>query len=174
MTREEIFEIMRPIILLTTGVPHCYLATQNRPSCDGDYCIVEPKLNPRCIGQLTKSKFDDTTAATDITLQYITECKIIFYRGPVMQYAERMPFSNFRSDVSEMLQRANLGWNRFEGPHDLRALQSAQWEPRAQLSVYLMYVVRTPTVEVNKIDNVEVIIRDEKTRILEEIKIEDN
>jgi hypothetical protein len=169
MIRDQIFDVMRPIILSVTGVPECILANSNAPSPSGEYCSVEPFLGIEERGQanvLMKTSLTPESVDTDVQAQLITECSLNFYRGDSRSRAQRMKQANKIPSVSAALFNANLGWNRTGPINDLTALQSADWESRAQISIYLMFTTTLPET-VNSIETVEYELQNSEGDILE-------
>ncbi len=158
MTNLELFNIMRQIVLIVTGVPEVILANPNAPSPKGEYASIKPKQSISQRGQANIHRKTSTTSQSqdeDVRAQIIAECSINFYRGDsARDRAERLFQCNKRSDISALLFRNGLGWNR-EGPiNDLDALQSNNWEQRAQISIFVMYET-TSEITINSIESAE-------------------
>lgn len=156
MTNDQIFDVMREIIILVTGVPECILDNQNAPSPSGEYCAVQPKQSVTQRGQ-ANIEYASAPGSIDMTQtiksQMVAVCSINFYRGAALDYATLLAQANKRSDVSQILYRAGLGWLEVVSINNLTALQSEQWEPRAQISIRLGYEIEQ-TVTINTIERI--------------------
>lgn len=155
MTRDEVFDVVRPIILSVTGTPEVILADPNAPSPKGEYASVEPKQSLSQRGQANIYRSTSTAPLAvdvDVRAQVIVECSINFYRGNARDRAERLFQANKRPDISASLFKAGLGWNRENAINNLTSLQSNNFEQRAQLSIFLMYETTDPVV-INSIES---------------------
>lgn len=174
MTNEELFDKIRPIVLAATGVPEVIFANQGKSghAPDGPYASVFPRQTVRQRGQSNtfRKNGPNNQIVTAVRAQVIATCSINFYRGDAHQYAERMFECNKHPNISMMLMRAGLGWNGADNANDLTALQSAAWEPRAQVSIRLMYVAESVS-EINNILSAEIVIEDEKARVITTVTV---
>lgn len=163
MNKLELFELLRPIVQTVTGVPTCIYADQNVKAPTGTYAAIRPKQSIRRRGQADVNwKPGAPVESVDITRKthVITECSINFYRDGAEDYAEMMLEADKRPDVYETLYRAGVGWLRAGPVNNLTALQANNWEPRAQISVFLIYDV-ADTVNVNSIESAEIQVQNE-------------
>lgn len=171
MTREQLFDILRPIIMTVTGVPECILADPNAPSPQGEYASVEPLLSIRQRGQANIIRTDTAPVTSpigpvnnsnvDVRAQVIANCSINFYRGDARYRASRLLQANKRPDISVILFQNKIGWNGAEPINDLTALQSNQREQRAQITIRLMYEIIDPVI-INAIYSAQLIVENEK------------
>ena len=171
MTREQLFDILRPIILTVTGVPECILADPNAPSPRGEYASVEPLLSIRQRGQANMIRTDTAPVSSpigpvndsnvDVRAQVIANCSINFYRGDPRYRASRLLQANKRPDISAILFQNKIGWNGAEPINDLSALQSHRREQRAQITIRLMYEITDPVI-INTIYSAQLIVENEK------------
>lgn len=154
MTNEEIFDIIRPVILLVTGVPECILANPNDDAPNGPYCSVQPTQNIReyAQGRIVRNCENDIFTE-DVRAQVIAECSINFYRKGALDFPKKLLRADRRSDAKSMLLQANLGWFRTSDIRNLTALQSARQEPRSQISIFLAYETSNP-FEIDYIERV--------------------
>lgn len=157
MTNEELFAKLRPIVLLATGVPECILADQStptgsKPSPTGAYASITPRQTVSERGQANISMRDvpGDKVEYDVRAQILCSCSVNFFRGQALMYAERLKQANKRPDVSALLFKAGIGWNMADAVNNLTALQSANFEQRAQITLRLMYEASS-VVEVNNI-----------------------
>lgn len=67
--------------------------------------------------------------------QIVGSCSVNFYRGNALAYARKLHQCNKRPDVSMMLFKSGIGWGGTDAVNNLTALQAANWEPRAQVTV---------------------------------------
>lgn len=171
MTRENLFDIVRQIIMTVTGVPECILADPNAPSPSGEYASVEPMLSLGQRGQantyrentspVTSPIGDVNNVSVDTRAQVMARCSVNFYRGDARYRASRLMQCNKRPDISALLFKNKLGWNGVEPVNDLTALQSNQYEQRSQITLKLMYELLDP-VEINAIYSAQIIVENEK------------
>lgn len=174
MTELELFNIIRPIVLLVTGVPECILANPNAESPSGEYAVIEPKSNVTSRGQaniVSKDKVGPIDIDVTIKRQLIAQCSVQFYRGAALDYASRLMDCNKRSDVSRMLYQAGVGWNRAGPVNNLKTLQSDNVENRSQISLFLMYE-ETDETSVNSIERIQIQVQNEDAQVLETIELE--
>lgn len=154
MTNEELFDKLRPIILLATGVPEVIFANQqvSGKAPQGAYASLYPRQSVRQRGQSNtyKRNAPGDKIETKVRAQIIATCSVNFFRGDAHMYAERLFECNKHPNISMMLMRAGLGWNGSDSVNDLTALQSANWEQRAQINIRVMYVTETES-EINNI-----------------------
>lgn len=169
MTNEELFDKLRPIILQATGVPEVIWGNQYTPEDDdyspaGEYASIFIRQSVVERGQaivVQRDKVGDLVE-TDVRAQVIASCSVNFYRGNAHQYAERLKQCNKHPGISIALFMAGLGWNGADSVNDLTALQASAWEPRAQVTIRLMYEVLTRT-DINNILSASVRLLDAET-----------
>lgn len=171
MTNEELFAKIRPIILAATGVPECILANQGpvagNKAPSGEYASVFPRQSVMERGQANvyqRNKVGDLVE-TEVRAQVMASCSVNFFRGKAHEYAELLKQCNKHPSISIALYKAGLGWNDADAVNDLTALQSANWEARAQITIRLMYEV-TSITDINNILSASVIIENEKAEEL--------
>jgi hypothetical protein len=168
MTNDELFDIMRPIILTVTGVPEVILANPNAPAPSGPYAAVQPQQVITEQGQANVRRSNVTgqeSITVDVRAQIMCECSINFYRGDTRTMAGKLKQSNKRPDVSATLFKNKLGWNRTGPVNNLTALQSNNFESRAQITIFLMYETTDPVV-INSIEQVAWEVQNEKAEVL--------
>lgn len=157
MTEDQLFDILRPIILTVTGVPECILTDPNRPGPEGVYAAVKPQVSIVNRGQANVSRKAGTAQATqDVTVKAQLECRawVNFYRGDARTNAQKLIDCNKRPDISADLFKAKLGWAGTSQVNDLTALQSDKWESRAQIELTLLYETSDPIV-INSIERID-------------------
>jgi len=176
MTNEEIFAKLRPIVLAATGVPECILADQYSegqvPSPQGAYATITPRQSVSERGQanvIQRNKVGDLVE-TEVRAQIMASCSVQFYRGEALQYAERLKQANKLPSISIMLYKAGLGWNGTDAVNNLTALQSANFEQRAQITIRIMYE-SVLLDEINNILSASVIVENEKADALAEFDV---
>lgn len=172
MTNEEIFTILRPIILRVTGVPECILADPNGKSPLGAYCSIRPRQSVSERGQanIYTSNQPDDKIRTEVRSQIICRCDINFYRGAAMQYAELLKECHKRPDVTWELFKHKIGWGGTEPVNNLTALQASKFEQRSQITVKLLYET-TQHADMNNIKSVGIVTENEKGKVLQNIQI---
>ncbi len=154
MTDEQVFSVIRKIILRVTGVPICIIANPDDDPGEGQYCTVQPAQTVDQRGQANiETRGQGDQCVVDVKAQVIAECSINFYGRGARQFARKLFQANKRPDISEVLFRSGLGWMRETPVRNLTALQSAQQEERAQISIFLSYETSNPVL-VNTIESV--------------------
>lgn len=172
MTNEQLFAILRPIIMRVTGVPECILADQNAKSPTGEYAWIRPRQSIDQRGQAhiyPVNKVDDLVTV-DVRAQVIATASVNFYRGDAMARVERLKECNKRPDVSMDMFKAGVRWLGTSAANNLTALQSVNWEQRAQINIRLGYEVSNIN-DVNNILSASVVIQNEKGVVLETINV---
>lgn len=169
MDNLELYKLMREIVLLATNCPVAIDANPNDTAPSGEYCAIETKGAKRQRGQaiIRESNTELVTSPIGdvydidhgISSQVIADVTINFYRGDANAYAEQLFQANKRPDIQEKLFRAKVGWNGTTPINNLTALQSENWETRAQIVVRLAYE-QLSTVTTNAIYQVPISIND--------------
>jgi hypothetical protein len=172
MTNEQLFQVLRPLIVQVTGVP-TILADQNVKAPTGPYCTIRPRQSVRMRGQALMSTtisgpLHDVT--TTIKRQILATCSIQFYRGEARQCAELVAEMNKLPTVSMALLKAKCGWGGAGPVNDITALQSSNWEQRAAVDVVLMYET-TSQDTVNAILSAEVQVQNEQGKLLQTLSV---
>lgn len=172
MTNEQLFAILRPIIMRVTGVPECILADQNATSPMGEYASIRPRqtIDQRGQAHLIPVNKPGDLVTTTVRAQVIATASVNFYRGDAMARVERLKECNKRPDVSMDLFRADIRWLGTSAANNLTALQSVNWEQRAQISIRLGYEVLN-VVDVNNILSSSVSVENEDAAVLETITV---
>lgn len=162
MTSEEIFDVLRPIIMSVTGVPECileYTGLQSpAPSPQGVYAAVRPQQSITQRGQANINRKAGVLAQTqevDVRAQILCKAWVNFYRGDAPALASRLHQCNKRPDVSAALYRAKLGWMGTDAVNNLTELQSENMESRAMIAINLSYETSDPVV-INSIESVAI------------------
>lgn len=163
MTRDEIFNILKPIVQSVTGLQTVILADEldasgvGRPSPNGEYITIEPKQSLTQRGQANihrSNSATDQSVDVDVRAQVIVEASINCFRGrDAITRVSRLQQCNKRPDVSATLRSAKLGWQRVSSPNNLTRLQSGNPEQRAQCYIYLYYEMTATTVTMNAIES---------------------
>lgn len=172
MTNEELFAVLRPIVMLATGVPECVLADQagpgNMPAPKGAYATITPRQSVSERGQANIIARDvpGDQVEVDVRAQIMCSASVNFYRGQALMYAERLKQANKRPDVSVMLFKAKIGWNSADAVNNLTSLQSANFEQRAQITLRLMYEASSLPI-VNNILSASVALENERAEVIE-------
>ncbi len=169
MTSLEIFKLLRPIVMNVTGVPECILADPNALAPTGPYASIRVRQAIRERGQANVRITDVPVTRQvryDVRAQIICDVSVDFYRGAAMEYAEKLKECHKRPDVPWILMRAGLGWGGTDAVNNLTALQSGNFEQRAQITVRLYYEA-VDIVDVNNIERVAAVVEDEKARFIQ-------
>lgn len=179
MTNEEFFAKIKTIITLATGVPECILADQRSTKGDripapssGPYASVTPRQSVSERGQanIYATDIPDNKVQVEVRAQIMCSCSVNFYRGDALLYAERLKQANKRPDVSMMLYKAGIGWNGTDAINNLTALQSGNFEQRAQITLRLMYE-SSSIAEVNNILQASVAMQNQNGEVLESFDV---
>lgn len=170
MTSEQLFDIIRPIILTVTGVPECIMADPNAPAPSGPYAAVRTQQSLAQRGQVNNYQRlipngPYTDIEKDARAQVIAQCNVNFYRGEAQYLASKLFQANKRPDVQALLFNNKVGWNRTSAGNNLTALQSNNYEQRAQIDIFLMYEESDPVV-INEIASVGLTVLDDDNTVL--------
>lgn len=167
MTDLEIFQKVRPLIMMATGVPECILADPNIDAPSGAYASVRVSGSMDEHGQpiTRKTNAANSQVTYDVRAQIIAEVVIDFYRGEALHFARRLRGAYRRPKVSAYMFQNNFGWNRLGAVNNLSTLQSAGVEQRANVSLFIRYeeydpdlvetinVIEKVPYEVSELDN---------------------
>lgn len=167
MTNEELFKIIRPIIMRVTGVSACILGDPNAPAPLGSYCAVRPHSHTAQRGQanVTMTDGNDRNIVTSVKAQLKTTLAIDFYRSKAVEYATRLLQFNRLPSVSEEAMRNKIGILGTSSVSNLTKLVSANQEERAHIEVYIWHEGLIADT-VNSIEIVEFVLSDDKNREL--------
>lgn len=146
MTREDLFKILRPIVVSKTGVPVCILADPNATAPTGDYASIEPFSTISEIGTGGSSQIqvdavdgDANYKDLEVTVKSSQEVtvSINFYRGDARDYAGKLKQADKFPSVHETMLINGLGWMRTGEVNNLTTLNQGRQEPRSQIYIYL-------------------------------------
>lgn len=175
MTRDEIYNIIKPIVQDVTGLRMVTIADAvddrgtGLPSPPGEYITIEPKQSVAQRGQANIYRSNSATPQSvdyDVRAQIIVELNINCFRGDdAISRLSRLQQCNKRPDVSNALRIGKLGWQRASTPNNLTRLQSGNPEQRAQIYIYLMYET-TDEVTINSIESAEYEIQYEDATVV--------
>lgn len=173
MTNLEIYKIVREIVLQVTGVPNVIRSNPNAPSPDGEYCAISVTQTTRQRSEPAVRMKNTPQAGGYIGVRHElvanceTDVSINFYRGNAHEYARKMFGANKLPSISELLYRKEVRWLKSSAVNNLNALQSENWESRAQLSVTMMYK-EISFEDTNAIYKVPIQIQDENGDVIVE------
>ncbi len=173
MTNQEMFQILRPIVMKVAGISECILADQNQIAPKNiPYATIRPRQSVTERGQanIYKKNKVGNLVTTDVRAQVIATCSVNFFRGDALLYAERLKECHKRPDVLCDLFRARVGWGGTDAVNNLTALQAANWEQRAQINIRLMYEV-SDISDINNILSANVKLYNEQDRLLQTIDV---
>lgn len=148
MTREELFKILRPIVVNVTGVAQVILANQSTKAPAGEYCTIEPFSNLTQLGRGNVKR--DAVPAQDgdpnfedlretLTVSIEATVSVNFYRGNAQDYAHKLMFCDQRSAVSDYLFEKGVGWMGTDAVNNLTMLNSGQYEQRSQINIRVRF-----------------------------------
>lgn len=172
MTTQELFALLRPVVMAATGVPECILADQNENSPHGPYAALRPRQRVDQRGQadiVNRDLIGADKVSTTVRSRIVCTCAVNFYRGEARMYAERLHECNKLPSISMMLFKSGLGWARVGPINDLTALQSANFEQRAHVEFEVWYTTELVD-EVNNILSAEVQLQNEKGVTIQTVK----
>ena len=159
VTRIEIFNALRPIILLT-GVPECILAEPNQQAPKGSYAAIEPFQGISEAGTIIRSSPSAEPRTLDISVdrQKRANVWINFYRTNALDYAQKVQGLNWLNEAQNRLFLLKIAWLGTTAVNNLTALQSNKREARAQVALTIGYEVKPDQPEqVNTIEYVDVV-----------------
>lgn len=146
MTREELFDILYPIIINKTGVAECILADPDETAPSGEYASIEPfsTISEIGTGGMTQEQVDAVDGDTnykdlEVTIKSSQEVtvSINFYRGSARDHATRLKQADKFPSVHETMLVNGLGWMRTGEVNNLTTLNQGKQEPRSQIYIYL-------------------------------------
>lgn len=148
MTREGLFQILRPIITNVTGLAQVILANQSHNAPEGEYCSVEPFSTITQLGRghvKTESipsqdgnpNFEDLKEILTVSME--ATVSVNFYRGNAQDYAQKLMFCDQRSAVSDYLFENGVGWMGCDAVNNLTMLNSALYEQRSQMNIRVRF-----------------------------------
>ena len=147
MTNNELFAIVRQIVMLVTELPDgkVIIRDPNAPAPQGEYCSVDVNGSSRRyskggyrtknIGPVSSPIGDVYDIEQTVTQHVLRDVSLNFYRGQANDRAVSMLGASKRFDVHELLIRNKLGLINTGPVNDLTALQSNQFETRAELTI---------------------------------------
>lgn len=148
MTREELFQILRPIVVNVTGVAQVILANQSTKAPSGEYCTIEPFSNLTQLGRGNVKRNEVTSQDDDLNFEDLSETLTVsieatvsvnFYRGNAQDYAHKLMFCDQRSAVSDYLFEKGVGWMGTDAVNNLTVLNSGQYEQRSQINIRVRF-----------------------------------
>lgn len=142
MTREELFDLLRPIILNVTGVPECILADPNAPSPQGEYASLESFQGVTERGQPYLRYANSGTQDVNVQVETnVTVEAVVNFYGGVNPRGRAMALRNAHKIPSNSiaLLQAGVGWANTGPINNLSALQSSRVEQRAATSIFLHF-----------------------------------
>lgn len=172
----KLYETIRSIVLLATGVNECILADQNAPAPSGAYATIrisdDIKRMNRTFTTLKEVDSTDSTTQLEHTIHKDLMAKVTvnFYRGQALAMARRLVDCTYSPDIQALLYTKEMGIMKFGSVVNTTALQSNQTEQRATIDLDVAYT-DTYTTLVNKIDSVDFIVENSKGEKLTEINV---
>lgn len=172
----QIFNTMRQVVELTTGLGYVIKADQNKPAPKGSYCSISLARAARQQGQAiirhsTISSSQHDSLNEDVRAQGVLDVSLNFYRKDAHKHARSVMQANKLSDIQALLFANGIGWKGGSFINDLSALQSGNIEERAQITISIMFE-EAIDIEVNSIYGVGVTVSDESDNVLASSDIE--
>lgn len=171
MTRNNLFDILYPLIKTVTGLSQVILADEpGAPAPVGAYAAIEPFASFSERGQAEQRSVlyqlnGYRDVQTTISRKLIVEVSCNFYRGDARYTAMKLKEMVKRPDVYQALMVANVGWQRTGPVNNLTALQNSVMEQRAQISLFLMFD-EADVMIINGINSVGIAVQDEKRNVI--------
>lgn len=162
MTNLQLFQILRQIVLSVTDVEECILADQNKPGPrkgskypKGEYAVIQPQqsISERGQANIIRTAKPGALMDNEVKAQIACTAWVNFYRGDTRTNATKLKQCNKRSDISTLLFKNNLGWSGTSAVQNLTALQSENYESRAQIAINLWYET-SDIIEINSIERI--------------------
>ena len=169
MNKIDLFRVLRPIVMRVTGVPECIMADPNAQAPTGSYCAIRTHSHVRkwSEGVQVHKVTDRRTIETTIRQQLVDEATIEFYRDGAIDYAQKLFDARSLPSVTDDLMRHKVGVSEVQPVQNLTTLFNGKQEERASIAFTLFYEHLIHD-EVNTIEQVGVVIEDEKERVLAE------
>lgn len=163
MTDAQIFALLRPHIMLVSGVPELILAPQNQNAPKGEYGTLQIRFRDDERGQanIYRKNVPDQKVEFDVRTQRVMTCVCEFFRGNALEYAERLQQMNRREDVVWPLFKSGISIRSVGPIMNLTALQSSNFENRARLE-FVLWMEGSSKYQVNNILAVKVEAQNEQ------------
>lgn len=147
MTADEVFTLLRPVIIAVTGIPDCIPGDDNEAAPTGPYAALKPvtTYRPRGRAKEIETILPDGTIQQEVRIQAMADATLIFYRTGAVDFANRMLAATRHRGAQGLLWGERLKiWS--VGPiNDLTVLQSGNREERAQTTLTIGFPVSTIT-----------------------------
>lgn len=134
----NVFQALRPFVMLVTGVPECIEANPNAPAPKGEYAsvLIAQSASPQSRGRLSQVVSEDGRDMT-ITNRYpvVWEVTVNFWRGDALERAAKLVRAQYLPASSDALLAAGVGIVDCSPVQNLTALQSSNFEPRAVVTL---------------------------------------
>ena len=175
MTRDDLFYILRPIIIRVTGVSECILLDPNAPSPNGEYASIEPYSSIDEVGQGWTNQeevdsLDGNPDFKDLKLTVISsqevKVSVNFYRGEALNFASKLLQADKLPSTHDDLFANGLGWMRVGAVNNLTALNQARFEQRAQIDIFLRRLEEVASETVQQIYSVGYEIENEDGTVI--------
>jgi len=146
MTNNELFAIVRQIVMIVTGLDddHVVIRDPNIGSPGGEYCAIAVDGPSRRfakggyklanIGPVQSPIGDVYDVGQQVRQTVLRDVSINFYRGNANDHAVKILGAKQRFDVHNILLANGIGWISAGPVNDLTALQSNRHETRAEVS----------------------------------------
>lgn len=167
MTNDDLFSIVRQIVILATGLGDGKVVIRdgNTGSPPGEYCAIEINGPSRRyakggsvftnVGPVMSPIGNVYDVNQEVRQSIIRDVSLNFYRGNANDHAVKILGAKQRIDVHTLLLTKGVGWISTGPVNDLTALQSNQYEQRAEVTVS-MATLETQNVVTNAIYQVPI------------------
>ena len=160
MTNDDLFAVVRKMVMLVTGLDDVIIRDPNIGSPTGEYCAVEvagparifakPGSRMYKVGPVASPIGNVYDVGQEVKTHVIRDVALNFYRGTANDHAIKILGAPRRMDVHELLLRNSLGWVSTGPVNDLTALQSGSYEQRAEVTMVIASL-ETQSVQSNAI-----------------------
>lgn len=174
MTEQELFQKVRSIVMLASGVSECILADQNRTAPTACYAAIRATSGAETIGAPERCYLSapDRKVEQQIKKLYRVTFDVNFYRKGALDAARRLSSASFRSDVFSHCIREKIELVDIGAVSNLSSLVSASIEERANMKIVVTFK-HTEAVIINNIERVPLLVQDEKARTIIEFTVKE-
>ncbi len=173
MTSEEVFSILREVILSVTGVEECIQANPNGQAPKGEYAsvMVSDQVVPQSRGSVYQ-KVDEEAGTMEYKTKYpaVRQVTVNFWRGKAIDRATKLTRIHYLPAISDHFLAAGIGISEVSSVQNLTALQSNQMEERAAVTMSVV-TMEEVSETVGIIKRLNGIVVDEKNREIHKFEV---
>ena len=173
MTSEEVFTVLRDVILSVTGVEECIQANPNGQAPAGGYAsvLVSDHVIPQSRGSVYQ-KVDEAAGIMEYQTKFpaVRQVTVNFWRGKAVDRAAKLTRIHYLPAVADRLFAAGIGIADVSAVQNLTALQSNQMEQRAAVTMSVV-TMEEVSETVGIIKHLNGIVVDEKNRKIQHFEV---